>query len=323
MNIASITKPITATAVLRIIQQKQAPSYPNLTINSKIAPFLPTTWKLGPGVKDLTFKELLSQYSGMNLNSGTGLNELKEWIAEGVTRPKTEYKYLKANLAIFRVILPYMVSSNQNKGYYSNLYKTNPKEFDKQMARIYKDFVKAEVFAKAKIKNAELYHQTTNSEDVLPQFPTRFYHTVGSIQQPNRAGTLTGDWTLISGGGGWYLSATDLGKFLAYVRFSNDILNQNSRDLMFDKKNCPGANCRPLGWQRPSAGKHGTYYFHGGDLFYGTKPKEKEPDLRNGMNGGVITFPNGVQASLLINSRGHSPSANGILIDAFDKAWSK
>jgi hypothetical protein len=29
-----------------------------------------------------------------------------------------------------------------------------------------------------------------------------------------------------------------------------------------------------------------------------------------------------VQASLLINSRGHSPSANQILIDAFDKAWS-
>jgi hypothetical protein len=215
-----------------------------------------------------------------------------------------------------------MVLSSQNKGYYSNLYKTNPKELDKQMARIYKDFVKAEVFAKAKIKNSELYHQTTNSEDVLPQLPTRFYHTVGSIQQPNRAGTLTGDWTLIGGGGGWYLSAMDLGKFLAYVRFSNDILNQNSRDLMFDKKNCPGANCRPLGWQRPLAGKHGTYYFHRGDLFSGPKPKEKEPELRNGMNGGVVTFPNRVQASLLINSRGHSPSAEGILINAFDKAWS-
>jgi CubicO group peptidase (beta-lactamase class C family) len=324
MNIASITKPITATAVLRIIQQKEAPSYPNLTINSTIAPFLPTTWKLGSGVKDLTFKELLSQYSGMNLNgSGTELNQLKEWIAQGVTRPKTEYKYLNANLAIFRVILPYMVLNNSQKGYYSNLYKTNPKEFDKQMSRIYKDVVKAEVFAKAKIKNAELYHQTTNSEDVLPQLPTRFYHTVGSIQQPNRAGTLTGDWTLIGGGGGWYLSAMDLGRFLAYVRFSNDILNQNSRDLMFDKNNCPGANCRPLGWQPPLAGKHGTYYSHGGLLFYGPEPKEKEPDLRNGMNGGVVTFPNGVQASLLINSRGHSPAAKQILIDAFDKAWSK
>jgi CubicO group peptidase (beta-lactamase class C family) len=323
MNIASITKPITATAVLRIIQEKQAPSYPNLTINSKIEPFLPTTWKLGPGVKDLTFKELLSQYSGMNLNSGSELNQLKEWIAQGVTRPKTEYKYLNANLAIFRVILPYMVLSSQNKGYYSNLYKTNPKEFDQQMARIYKDVVRAEVFAKAKIKNAELYHQTTNSEDVLPQLPTRFYHTVGSIQQPNRAGSLAGNWTLAGGGGGWYLSAMDLGRFLAYVRFSNDILNQNSRDLMFDKKNCPGANCRPLGWQPPSAGKYGTYYSHGGLLFYGTAPKEKEPDLRNGMNGGVVTFPNGVQASLLINSRGHSPSAKQILIDAFDKAWTK
>ena len=322
MNIASITKPITATAVLRIIQEKQAPSYPNLTINSKIAPFLPTTWKLGPGVKDLTFKELLSQYSGMNLNgSGTELDQLKEWIAQGVTRPKTEYKYLNANIAIFRVILPYMVLSTQNKGYYSNLYKTNPKEFDRQMSRIYKDVVKAEVFAKAGIKNAELYHQTTNSEDVLPQFPTRLYHTVGSIQQPNRAGSLAGDWTLAGGGGGWYLSAIDLGRFLAYVRFSNDILNQNTRDLMFDKNNCPGANCRPLGWERPLAGKHGTYYSHGGLLFYGTAPKEKEPDLRNGMNGGVVTFPNGVQASLLINSRGHSPSAKQVLIDAFDKAW--
>jgi D-alanyl-D-alanine carboxypeptidase len=323
MNIASITKPITATAVLSIIQKKEAPSYPNLTINSKIEPFLPTTWKLGPGVKDLTFKELLSQYSGMNDNGGgTSLDALKEWIAKGVTRPKTEYKYINANIAIFRIILPYMVLSSQNKGYYSNLYKTNPEEFDRQMSRLYKEFVKVEVFAKAGIKNAELYHQTTNTDDVLPQIPTRLYHTVGSIQQPNRAGTLAGDWTLSAGGGGWYLSAIDLGRFLAYVRFSNDILNQNTRDLMFDKNNCPGANCRPLGWQPPLAGKHGTYYFHGGLLFYGSKPKEGEPDLRNGMNGGVVTFPNGVQASLLINSRGHSPSANQILIDAFDKAWS-
>jgi D-alanyl-D-alanine carboxypeptidase len=322
MNIASISKPITAIAVLRIIQEKKASSYPNLTINSKIEPFLPSTWELGPGVKDLTFKELLSQYSGMNdSGGGTSLNALKEWIAKGVTRPKTEYKYINANIAIFRVILPYMVLSSQNKGYYSNLYKTNPAEFDRQMARIYKDVVKTEVFAKAGIKNAEMHHQTTNIYDALPQIPTRFYHTVGSIQQPNRPGTLAGNWTLTGGGGGWYLSAIDLARFLAYMRFSNDILNQNTRDLMFDKNNCPGTNCRPLGWQPPSAGKHGTYYFHGGLLFYGAKPQAGEPDLRNGMNGGVITFPNGVQASLLINSRGHSPSANRILIDAFDQAW--
>ncbi len=324
MNIASITKPITATAVLKIIQDKSAANYPELTINSKIAPFLPSSWQLGTGVKDLTFKELLSQYSGMDdSGSGTSLTAIKDWIAKGVTRPKAEYKYMNANLAVFRIILPYMLLNNSQRAYYSQLYKTDPQAFDTKIANLYKEIVKTEVFQKAGIQNAEMYHQTANPYDVTPNVPTRLYHAVGSIQEPNRPGTATGDWTLTGGGGGWYLSAVDLAKFLAYIRFSNNILNQESRDLMFDKNNCPGTNCRPLGWQPPVAGKYGNYYSHGGLLFYGKKAEEGKPDIRNGMNGGVITFPNGIQASLLINSGGHSPSAKGILVDAFDSAWSK
>ena len=157
----------------------------------------------------------------MNDNGGNS-DALKEWIAKGVTRPKTQYIYINANLAIFRVILPYMVSSNQNKGYYSNLYKTNPKEFDKQMARIYKDFVKAEVFAKAKIKNAELYHQTTNSEVAAPP---EISHPIVSHSWEYPTAEPSGNSDRGLDADKWWrrMASIELQryseKFLAYVRF--------------------------------------------------------------------------------------------------------
>lgn len=109
MNIASVTKTITAAAVLKAIQDKKAVGYPNLTIHSKVDPFLPTAWVRGPGVKELTFRELLSQYSGMKDNGGgTKVEDLRQWIADGVTREKGDFEYINCNIAIFRVILPYM-----------------------------------------------------------------------------------------------------------------------------------------------------------------------------------------------------------------------
>lgn len=116
MNIASGTKTITAAAVLKAIQDKKSPGYPNLTINSKIDPFLPAPWVRGPGVKELTFKELLSQYSGMNNNGGaTDGKSLQKWIADGVTREKGDFQYINGNIAIFRVILPYMLASEATR----------------------------------------------------------------------------------------------------------------------------------------------------------------------------------------------------------------
>lgn len=299
MNIASVTKTITATTVLKIIQDKLTKDYPNLTIDSKVSPFLPASWKRGPGVDSLTFKELMSQFSGMNLEGGTDLAGLKLWIETGVTRPKSEYKYKNSNLAIFRIIIPYMLSFSQIRKAMDAQALANPDSFNELVSNAYRDTVNKLVLQPMGILNAN----TKLEGDFLP---TRFY----SFLDMKKKGTLTEDWTLVSGGGGWYLSAVNLAQFLAHLRYDNKILTPATRKLMDDNY---------LGWMSPEGGwpvtgDFGVYRSHEGDLLYGSEPK-------NGMTSIIMNYPNGVQVAILVNSLGTYTKAVSLARIAFDNAW--
>jgi CubicO group peptidase (beta-lactamase class C family) len=298
MNIASVSKTITATTVLKILQDNLAKGYANLTIDSKVSPFLPASWKRGPGVANLTFKELMSQFSGMNLEGGTDGESLKTWIATGVTRPKSEYKYKNSNLAIFRIIIPYMLASAETRKNYDALAEVSTDTLNATLSDEYKAAVRKLVLDPMGIFNANCKLEG----DFLP---TRFY----SFFDMKKKGTLTGDWTLSSGGGGWYLSAVNLAQFLAHLRYDNKILSPQTRKLMDDNS---------LGWVTPTAwpvtGDFGVYHSHEGDLFYDNEP-------RNGMTSVIMNYPNGVQIALLVNSLGTYQKAVVLTREAFDNAW--
>ena len=312
MNIASITKTITATTVLKVLQDKLVPDDKTLTIESKVAKFLPASWDKDNGISELTFKELLSQLSGMNTDvGGTTIDSLKAWIAAGVTRPKDDYHYINANLAIFRVIMPMMLMQPSERKKFSDLAASDLKSFDQQVSALYKKHVNDLVLKPMGIQNADC---VTPNEP----YPTRFYRYPDS----GFPSTLTGDWTLKTGGGGWYLSAIDLARFLANLRYNDNILTPATRRIM---------NAFHLGWMQKVEGEHGEYYSHGGDLFY--NPKVNQPDEiniddtvaipvgRNGMTGCIMDYPNGTQVALLVNSLGTYQSKRGLLRDAFDNAW--
>jgi D-alanyl-D-alanine carboxypeptidase len=299
MNIASVTKTITATTVLKIIQDKLAKDYPNLTIDSKVNAFLPASWKRGPGVEALTFKELMSQFSGMNLEGGTDLAGLKLWIETGVTRPKSEYKYKNSNLAIFRIIIPYMLSTPLIRKSLDAHAQMNPDSFNTLISNQYIDAVNKLVLEPMGILNASC----KSEGDFLP---TRLYTSLDT----KKKGTLTGDWTLTSGGGGWYLSAVNLAQFLAHLRYDNKILTPATRKLMNDNY---------LGWMSPEGGwpvtgDFGVYHSHEGDLHYGDDPK-------NGMTSIIMNYPNGAQVVILVNSLGTYTKAVSLARQAFDNAW--
>lgn len=305
MNIASITKPITATLVHKLIQDKMVPGYPNLTLNSPIGPFLPSSWLKGPGVGTLTFAELLSQYTGMFDNKGaTGTSDLEEWVKKGVTRPKTQYIYINANIAIFRIIIPYMMLNSYGRTNLNNLEKSDFSEFSKYCGDFYKAAVRSILFQPIGIQNADM----KNTDPV----PTLLYST-----DPREAGLLNGDWTEVGAGGGWFLSAIDLARFFAHLRYNNNILTPETRLKMNDLSKCPGPACRMLGWQRPYLGEYGYYYYHSGSLTYGAK----EDPTKSGMRGVVMNFPNNVQAVLLVNSIGTYEFITNLMADAYDMAW--
>ncbi|HEX8556664.1 MAG TPA: serine hydrolase domain-containing protein [Pyrinomonadaceae bacterium] len=299
MNIASVTKTITAAAVLRAIQDKKSPGYPNLTINSKIDPFLPAPWARGPKVKDLTFKDLLSQYSGMNDNGGgTGGADLQKWIAGGVTREKEDFKYINGNIAIFRVILPYMLASEATRKNWNYLAQSDNVALNMAVSAEFRRILRETIFEPMGITDAEF-----KSADPVP---TLLYNSANDVK-----GYAVGDWLLSGGGGGWFLSAVDLARFLAHLRYDDKILTPATRQTMYDFR---------LGWRPPKEydsviGKHGSYHAHGGALKYG--PDESLV----GMSSGVMDYGNGVQVALVINSLGSYGDKIALLRDAFDNAW--
>ena len=293
MNIASVTKTITAATVLKILQED-----PNISVDSKVEPFLPSTWAKGAGVNNLTFRKLLSQLTGMNNNVGgaTDIASLKKWIQDGVTRPENEPLYINANLAIFRIIIPFMKMSPQNRAYFSNMAKTSEAQFDPAMSLFYMTEVNNLILKPMGILNAGC-----KNTDPLP---TRLYH-----KGNNAKGYVTGDWALVAGGGGWYLSAIDLARFLAHLRFNNEILSPATRKIMDEGF---------LGWRKSGGsptGDHGLYLAHGGGLNYGSGANQ------TGMTSCIMNFPNGAQVALLINSLGSYANKYSLLKDAFDNAW--
>lgn len=298
MNIASVTKPITATAVLKAIQDKKVVGYPNLTIDSPINDFLPPNWTRGGGVRTLTFKELMSQYSGMFDNSGdTTIAGLRAWIKSGVTRPKNAYIYINGNLAIFRIILPYMLASEATRKSWNDLAKSNETEFNQTVSDRYKEIVRQLVLTPSEIKNVDMKYGS--------YAPTRWYN-----QANNANGYADTDWTLVGGGGGWVMSAYELAQFMAHLRYDDKILKPATRKLMDDNM---------LGWEDPAVwkqfqGKYGNYLGHGGGLSYGKAEKNV------GMNSVVINYPSGFQGVLLINSLGNYPHKAQIMKESFDAA---
>jgi D-alanyl-D-alanine carboxypeptidase len=295
MNIASVTKPITAVAVLKALQTN-----PAVSLDSKVVDFLPANWVKGPGVANLSFKDFMSQYTGMNDNKGgTSITALRKWIADGVTRPKTEYIYINGNLAIFRIALPYLVGTKAQRDAYDYLAKNDDVALNNAVSDKYIEIVRNTVFTPMGISNVSM--NDTN------EYQTRFYNTAN-----NAAGTKAGDWSKIGGGGGWYMSALELGKFMAAVRYDDNILAPSTRKLMDDNF---------LGWQDPAAwwqlrGKYGDYLGHGGLL----KWNDGDDTKRTGMVSVIANFPSGVQGVLLINSFGDYPNKELLIRDAFDQA---
>ncbi|GIU70939.1 MAG: serine hydrolase [Candidatus Nitrosocaldaceae archaeon] len=119
-------------------------------------------------------------------------------------------------------------------------------------------------------------------------------------------GVSWGDFnTTAIGAYGWYASAIDWAKFLAYFRY-NKVLDKNIRYLMLNDDK------RFFGFQKWFGEDRGTYYGHGGD-FYKNGYK--------GFRGGIMSFPDEIDAVLLINTYGNFDPET-ILINAYHAAYS-
>lgn len=279
MNIASISKFVTTIAALKLIEND-----PQIDLNDKIGPFLPNEWSPSQDVSNITFRQLLNHTSGLHINTNDGENgqlysNLANVVENTAVGSKT-YDYVNINFALFRVLIPEMIDApNLNS------------ELD--YANVYENYVQQEVLNEVGINGASLAQEGFDA--LLYNFP-----------YDGASGKNPGDWTLISGAGGWYMSAFQLAHLIAYVWHSEDLISKDMRHQM---------NNSLLGLSESvDDGEHGFYQAKGGGLRYGAAPKK-------GLDCMFMNYPNGIQVVVLLNSTDATFPLHPKLRDAFDNSW--
>jgi hypothetical protein len=306
MFIASMSKTISALALLKALSDA------GISVDDKIDTFLPGDWVPGDGVENLTFRHLLTHTSGLDPSKlskggkdGQSFDTLKTIIEQGTPGILAfeEAVYTNANFSLLRILIPRVALGAGVIDNYTNILP--PDEVDEMYAVLYADYVVNEVLAPAGI----------DVPDCSPRDDAGSRTLYYNFDSPNNPGGDFGNWSLECGAVGWYLSSNELGSLLAHVRYTNEILDEQTRATMND-----GA----LGWLNPIVyadwvdGVFGIYHAGAGDISDMSK---------RGMIGCMMNYPIRVEATLVINSRSSDLDKGGdacvILKEAYDNAWTQ
>ncbi len=292
----SMSKTITAAAVMKAMEQMRARGQ-NITINSPIAPYLPSNWTRGPRVDELTFKHLLTHKGGLrgvdvdpDTNDVDTYVNLRQTIANGVINENFgKWVYQNANFCLFRIIIPYMVSDRA-------VLKTSESNTDFIARHTGITYVRY-------VQNHVLEPIGLGGINVVPTGPmpyTRYY----KFNSPLISFTDPTDdtATLRTGAGYWHMSVKEFGKFISALRHHGKIVSSDSFKVMKDNE---------LGmYGVPET--HGSYWNHNG----GTG-KEGGP----GAVSDWTIFPNGITAVIHINSLGGLSDPYLVIRNAFNESW--
>lgn len=238
-----------------------------LSLNDLAYPFIQAAFPdVHPSIKAITIRHLLTHTSGIN---GSGkLSQFGSVLQQATqNRPGTATTYANANYWF----LAYVVEGATGTGYLN--------------------------YAREKILVPMTINTMNNEVDDVPCL----YYAAGTTSN----GYAWGDFGSTQiGAYGWYASAIDWAKFMAYFRL-DQVLEKQSRLTML---NAPE---KYFGFRHWNGQPRGSYYGHGGD-FIATGNRA--------FHGGIMGFPDGVDAVLLTNSDDVKNPEN-VLIQAYHDAY--
>jgi CubicO group peptidase (beta-lactamase class C family) len=278
-NPASVSKVVTATAILRSLEQK------NISINTSIAGFLPSSWNVPSSVQGITFKEVLAHTSGFRSSSNYEYNGMKGMVEAGISLSDKVYSYNNRNYALCRILLPgihnYQPVSFGAPGVFYSAYFINYVE---------------EMLDAVGISGVNWTPETNG---------TLFY----PYPAGNKNGTNYGDWALKAGSAGVQMSVRELSEFLMRLHINGHLI---STAMQQDMKT------HQMGWFAISGPKDGTAYGHGGFFPGGPHPNGGLWNGGSELHSAIIRFDSGVEAVLVVNG---TISAQQTLVDAYNEAW--
>jgi hypothetical protein len=291
-NVASVSKTITAAALLRALADTE-----QAHLDSPFRPFLPSHWSVHNSLTNVTFRQLLQHRSGFRFSNQVTYSDMKANMASGVnTAFIGSYDYNNVNYGMMRLLIPRLAGYDLVKlsGYSGAILPILEAGQDLQLANCYIDYTQKKVWAKAGAP--PLVCKPTDKYPALCyQYPQDF----------NKGGHF-GDMTLTCGSRGWNASSFHLNAFQRALHTSHAILPEWLVKLMIDES---------LGYDGTGKTKNDyTYYLKGG--YY---PGSMNPGQ---LHSYIVGFSNGVQLALIINSQFDGPDGIlGTIIKAFDAEY--
>jgi len=187
LNPASVTKTVTAVALLRALEHN------GVSIHASIAGFLPSYWNVHPTIQTITFQQVLSHTSGFRTSVADGyeFHNLEKLIETGIKLSDKVSQYENVNYALARILLCYVDG-----------YSINWPWFDAFGTSIYfVNYLNDELFDPVGISNVSFTPEVGGS--LFYPFPAG-----------NKHGTAYGNWSLREGSAGIQLSVRELSEFL-------------------------------------------------------------------------------------------------------------
>jgi CubicO group peptidase (beta-lactamase class C family) len=302
LNVMSVTKTTTAVAILQLLDEL------NLSIHSKIEPWLPSEWTKGLGfwgANGLSFRHLLTHTSGL----GQYFDQLKamnpesaeswgndwdglEFVVSNGAAPGSAYSYKNANYALLRIMIPALWKATGNHPGINVINEVN-------VGIWYLAYVQQRVFGPAGASGVTC----AESNDATAALVYNASNTAagGKLVETNPP-NLDG----CGGHANLHLSALDLAKFMAHLTHGT-LLSPGQRFLMDGFR---------LGWNKSSntQGKVGIYW-HGGD------GKWTNGGVKREVHACVMKFPGDIQATLVVNSNITSGTYQcTVLLNAYKQA---
>jgi CubicO group peptidase (beta-lactamase class C family) len=267
MNIASVSKFVTAIAVIRLLRDLKIP------VTTPVAGYLPNYWPRGAGIDAITFENLLRHEAGLGGSlSSPGPADYataKAQIAVGSTGLGT-YNYMNVNFTILRVLLATLTGAVPPWFEWLSIFGISSDTFwDYASIRAYSNYVNDCIF----------WPSFTDSRGFsFPDNGAKAYAT-----PPAAPGWSDGDTSFSAGASGWFLSIGDLMWLLGELRRGGSIMAVWRATNMMSHM---------YGLDQPIGTKAGTVYTKGGR--WGAAPKVHD--------SAIFMMPGNLELAVFVNS---------------------